>query len=152
MRCNKLGTAEMRNVLLMFTGYVLLGSGCNSKTSVQDIPASTPHKLKEVVKFTPQALAKLREVQSKDGKPYLRVLVKSGGSTGYMYDMKMDDQYDPKSDFLNEQESIKIIVDMRSSLYLDGTTIDWQTTPDGRQGFKFDNPNAVKEPANSPPN
>jgi len=49
-------------------------------------------------------------------------------------------------DSLNQADSVKIVVDASSALFLNGTTIDWQTTPDGRRGFKFDNPNAVKEP------
>jgi iron-sulfur cluster assembly protein len=99
--------------------------------------------LKAVVTLTPAALARIREVQQRDGRAYMRVSVVNGGPTGYMYDMRMDDKFDPKADYLNETDSVKVVVDMRSSLFLNGATIDWQTTSDGRQGFKFDNPNSV---------
>lgn len=63
-----------------------------------------------------------------------------------MYDLKFDDRVSRDDDYLDEQNGIQIVVDKRSALFLEGATIDWQTTPDGRQGFHFDNPNAVKSP------
>jgi iron-sulfur cluster assembly protein len=38
---------------------------------------------------------------------------------------------------------VPVVVDKKSALYLDGTTIDFYEGLDAR-GFKFDNPNAVK--------
>ena len=38
---------------------------------------------------------------------------------------------------------IDLVVDKKSSLYLDGATVDWYEGLD-RRGFTFDNPNAVK--------
>jgi len=61
-----------------------------------------------------------------------------------MYDMKFDDTFERDKDYMDDVNGIKVVVDKRSSLFLMGATIDWQTGPDGRQGFKFDNPNAVK--------
>jgi len=61
-----------------------------------------------------------------------------------MYDMKFDDIFDPEADYLDDSDGIKVVVDKRSALFLDRATIDWRTTPDGRQGFHFDNPNAVE--------
>jgi iron-sulfur cluster assembly protein len=99
------------------------------------------------VKFTPTALVKLHEIQQEFSIKgvYLRVAVVPAAAGGFVYDMKVDAQLDPTNDYLCDSEGIQILVDKRSALFLEGATIDWQTTPDGRQGFKFDNPNAVKQ-------
>jgi iron-sulfur cluster assembly protein len=101
-------------------------------------------KQHSVVKLTPTAIAKVREAQEQDGKPYLRVSVVSGGSTGFMYDLKFDDRMSVENDNVDELGGIKVLVDKKSAVFLEGATIDWQTTPDGLEGFHFDNPNAVK--------
>jgi iron-sulfur cluster assembly protein len=103
----------------------------------------TPQK-RRIVNLTPIAATKLRELQQQDGKPFLRVSVISEGPTGYMYDLKFDDEANAGNDYLDEMEGISVVVDKRSALFLEDATIDWQTTADGRQGFEFDNPNAVK--------
>ncbi len=52
-------------------------------------------------------------------------------------------QFDEKADSKTDQHGITIVVDKKSALYLDGTTVDFY---DGleKRGFTFDNPNAVK--------
>src|SRR6185437_6311637 len=122
-------------------------SGCNhgddapsespTGTAEKKSPAATEKK-RAVVRLTARALAKIREEQ--EGKPFLRVAVVSGGSTGFMYDMKFDDQINVASDYLDELEEITVVVDKRSALFLEGATIDWQITADGAEGFYFDNP------------
>jgi iron-sulfur cluster assembly protein len=51
------------------------------------------------------------------------------------FDAEQDDEYDC--------HGVKLVVDKKSALLLDGTTIDWYEGLDAR-GFKFDNPNVVK--------
>jgi len=97
-----------------------------------------------VVNLTPTAVAKFREAQKQDGKPFLRVAVVFGGTTGFMYDLTFDDRIDDENDYIDEVDGIMVIVDKRSSLFLEGATIDWQVSPDGQQGFHFENPNAVE--------
>jgi iron-sulfur cluster assembly protein len=46
---------------------------------------------------------------------------------------------DAKYDF----HGVPVVVDKKSALYLDGTTVDFYEGID-RRGFTFDNPNAVK--------
>jgi iron-sulfur cluster assembly accessory protein len=134
---------------------LLVLSGCNEHpdTSGQfPLPVSerlkpkaeTAAEQRAVVKLTPTAIAEFREAQKQDGKPFLRVGVVSGGSTGFMYDLKFDDQINIENDYLSDVDGIKVVVDKRSALFLEGATIDWQITPDGQQGFRFDNPNAVE--------
>ena len=46
-------------------------------------------------------------------------------------------------DTVYEQHGVKVVVDKKSDLYLDGTTIDFKDNLNER-GFAFENPNAVK--------
>ena len=48
-----------------------------------------------------------------------------------------------KTDSKYEYHGVPVVVDKKSALYLDGTTIDFYDGLEAR-GFKFDNPNAVK--------
>ncbi len=72
--------------------------------------------------------------------------MKSGGCTGYMYDLQFVDNIDPELDIQYKHNGIAMVVDRKSSLFLDGAVIDWETRPDGQKGFKFNNPNAVETP------
>jgi len=119
-------------------------SSPSESTDTTPAPKKPPQQ-ETVVTLTDAAVAKVREVQKQNGKPYLRVAVKSGGSTGFMYDLQFDDQLNADEDYLDESHGLKIVVDRKSALYIDGTSIDWQVTDDGREGFHFDNPNAVQE-------
>ena len=51
--------------------------------------------------------------------------------------------FDEKVDAKYEYHGVPVVVDKKSALYLDGTTIDFYEGLEAR-GFKFDNPNAVK--------
>ena len=99
-----------------------------------------------VVTLTAAAASKVRAAQQQSGKPFLRVAVKSGGSTGFMYDLQFADSSDPETDIRYTDNGVTIVVDRKSSLYLDGTVIDWETNREGEAGFKFNNPNAVETP------
>ncbi|MEM7316357.1 MAG: iron-sulfur cluster assembly accessory protein, partial [Planctomycetota bacterium] len=101
---------------------------------------------KPVVTLTTGAASKVRDALQQSGKPMLRVAVKSGGSTGFMYDLQFADKSDPESDIQYTDNGIGIVVDRKSSLYLEGTVIDWETNAEGQAGFKFNNPNAVESP------
>ena len=73
----------------------------------------------------------------------LRVGVAGGGCSGFSYSLGFDKSYDEKVDSQYEYHGVKVVVDKKSALYLDGTTVDFY---DGieKRGFTFDNPNAVK--------
>jgi len=73
----------------------------------------------------------------------LRVRVVGGGCSGFSYDLKFDDQFDEKLDAKSVQHDVTVVVDRKSDLYLDGTTVDYYEGLEKR-GFTFDNPNAVK--------
>lgn len=73
----------------------------------------------------------------------LRVGVTGGGCSGFSYALGFDKQFDETKDARYEHHGVPVVVDKKSALYLDGTTVDFY---DGieRRGFTFDNPNAVK--------
>ncbi len=80
--------------------------------------------------------------QELDGsKIRLRVGVKGGGCSGFSYLLDLTESQ-KDSDEVFEQHGIKIIVDPKSLLYLNGTTIDFKDEIMGR-GFVFQNPNAT---------
>jgi iron-sulfur cluster assembly protein len=71
----------------------------------------------------------------------LRVGVKGGGCSGFTYTL---DLVDNKGEHDEEFEShgVKVVCDLKSYLYLNGTTVDFKDEVMGR-GFVFDNPNAT---------
>lgn len=75
----------------------------------------------------------------------LRVGVAGGGCSGFNYSLGFDNDanFDAKMDSKYDYHGVTVIVDKKSDLYLDGTTIDFYEAIDKR-GFTFDNPNAKK--------
>lgn len=73
----------------------------------------------------------------------LRVAIVGGGCSGFSYNLHFDENFDDKTDTRCEQHGVKVVVDKKSDLFLDGTTLDFHDGLD-RSGFTFDNPNAVK--------
>jgi len=73
----------------------------------------------------------------------LRVGVSGGGCSGFSYALGFAKDFDEKVDAKYEYHGVPVVVDKKSALYLDGTTIDFYEGLEAR-GFKFDNPNAVK--------
>lgn len=74
-------------------------------------------------------------------KVRLRVGVKGGGCSGFSYLLDLTESQ-KDTDEVFEQHGIKVIVDPKSLLYLNGTTIDFKDEIMGR-GFVFQNPNAT---------
>ena len=82
-------------------------------------------------------------VDSED--PYLRVAIEGGGCSGFQYKLGLiePEGYDEQTDAKYEQDGISIVVDRKSDLYIDGTTVNWQNGL-MESGFTFSNPNATK--------
>jgi len=86
---------------------------------------------------------KFREDNQMTDDQFLRIGVTGGGCSGFSYSLNFDDKFDEAADSRYEQHGVAVVVDKKSSLYLDGTTVDWYNSIE-KQGFTFDNPNAVK--------
>ena len=86
---------------------------------------------------------KIMEEQKIEDGTVLRVGVTGGGCSGFSYALGFDKAYDAEKDSRFELHGIPVVVDRKSALYLDGSTIDFHEGID-RRGFVFDNPNAVK--------
>ena len=72
----------------------------------------------------------------------IRIGVKTSGCSGMAYTLEFVDDID-ENDTVFEQDGVKVFIDPKSLVYLDGTQVDY--TKEGLQeGFKFENPN-VKE-------
>jgi iron-sulfur cluster assembly accessory protein len=71
----------------------------------------------------------------------LRASVLPGGCSGFSYNLTVDDKLE-EDDIVLESNGIRIAVDPFSMQYLNGTTIDYQSSMMGA-GFTFENPNAT---------
>lgn len=87
----------------------------------------------------------IRDEQHLSDDAMLRVGVVSGGCSGLTYELDFDkgETDESRKDQLFEDNGIKLVVDMRSFLYLSGTRLDYTEGLQG-EGFHFKNPNASR--------
>ena len=82
----------------------------------------------------------LKQAQNLPDNVFLRMGVKGGGCSGMSYSLEFDTELGPH-DREFDIEGVKVVVDKKSYLYLNGITLDYV-----RQGltggFTFVNPNA----------
>jgi iron-sulfur cluster assembly protein len=98
------------------------------------------------VKVTDKALAKVRTALVKEGispeQGGLRLGVQGGGCSGLSYNIRFDTQ--PRErDRIFQFGDVRVFVDPKSFIYLNGMVLDYQETL-MQQGFVFVNPNASK--------
>lgn len=86
---------------------------------------------------------KIMQEQKLETGMVLRVGVAGGGCSGFQYSLGFDNAFDDKVDSKFDCHGVTVVVDKKSALFLDGTTVDFY---DGleKRGFTFENPNAVK--------
>ena len=72
----------------------------------------------------------------------LRIGVKGGGCSGFSYMLDLTEEPKSEADEELESQGVKILIDMKSHLYLEGAEIDFRDEVMGR-GFVFKNPNAT---------
>ncbi|MBX3190097.1 MAG: iron-sulfur cluster assembly accessory protein [Labilithrix sp.] len=75
----------------------------------------------------------------------LRVGIRGGGCSGFSYVIEFHDGPPHARDVVYDEVAtdgspVRIVVDKKSLLYLNGATLAWEKTL-MRQGFKFENPN-----------
>ncbi|GIV57233.1 MAG: iron-sulfur cluster assembly accessory protein [Bacteroidetes bacterium] len=96
--------------------------------------------------ITDRALAKIKDVARKEGvdlsETFLRVAVVPGGCSGLTYDLGWDTTRQ-ESDHYAEVEGVRLVIDRKSLLYLEGSELDFTDGLEGR-GFHFVNPQAVR--------
>ena len=97
-----------------------------------------------VITVTEAALKEIKRLINVQGLETggLRLGVKGGGCSGLSYTINFDEnigQYDQVFEF----EGVKVIIDAKSAIYLQGTQLDYHKDLMGGN-FKFVNPNANK--------
>lgn len=93
-----------------------------------------------MINVTEQAAQKVQELISSEGYDGygLRVQVVGGGCSGMQYRLGFDEKRD--GDKVIEKDGLKVFVDLKSALYLAGSSVDYVEGLMGA-GFKIENPN-----------
>lgn len=96
------------------------------------------------ITLTPEAVAHAKRLMTRKGHEgdYLRVGVKGGGCSGFEYVIKLDANR-RETDFENDYDGIKVLVDPKSAEFLVGTTLAYSSDLLSG-GFVFENPNAAR--------
>jgi len=94
-----------------------------------------------MITLTPRAALQIRAMQKESAceAKILRVLVESGGCSGFQYGMSFDEMKAEDQRF--DSEGVAVILDPASLAYLNGSNIDFDDGLQGK-GFEIKNPNA----------
>lgn len=98
-----------------------------------------------MITITDKAKAKINEVmatENYDQSYFVRVSVESGGCSGLSYNLNFDNEIH-KDDQEFEDKGVKLVLNIKSFLYLAGTELDFSDGLTGK-GFVFNNPNASR--------
>jgi len=111
------------------------------ETPTQTGPRAGSEKL---IKLTEAAGRKVRQLMERDdvNDGALRVKVVGGGCAGLEYKMDFEKNPPTTKDILIESAGVRVLVDVKSALYVSGSEIDFQDKMIGG-GFKIHNPNAT---------
>ena len=96
------------------------------------------------ISMTETAASRVHDFLRNRGKGEgVRLGVKTSGCSGMAYVIEFVDEIED-TDQVFEEHGVKLIVDKKSMVYLDGTVVDY--AKEGlNEGFKFTNPNASGE-------
>lgn len=98
-----------------------------------------------VITFTHAAISELKKVWEEQDLPQeavLKVAVRGGGCQGLQWILNIEEEYDESKCLVEEHEGFKVVIDNRSALYVNGTTIDFHEDS-SKRGFVFNNPNSA---------
>ncbi len=107
-----------------------------------DVPTRAPRPLLTV---TPKAVSRARALLARHEKPVetgFRVGVRGGGCSGLTYALDFETE-SRKGDHVLEADGVRFFLDIKSQLFLAGTTLDYVETLMDRS-FQFINPNAKR--------
>ena len=98
----------------------------------------------KLIKLTEPAGRKVRQLMQRDGVTdgALRVKIVGGGCAGLEYKMDFEKNPPTPKDILIESAGVRVLVDVKSALYVSGSEVDFQDKMIGG-GFKIHNPNAT---------
>ena len=96
------------------------------------------------ITLTEKAAQRVEKYLESRGKGVgLKLAVKTTGCSGMAYVLEFADEI-PSDDHIFESHGIKIMVDPKSLIYIDGTELDY--VKEGlNEGFEFKNPNVKDE-------
>jgi iron-sulfur cluster assembly protein len=112
-----------------------------------EMESSAPAAAQPIVAFTEAAVRQVKRQMARTGQEgkFLRLGVKGGGCSGLSYVIDFDDEVDEEFDRTwAVDDTLRVVVDRKSALYLSGTTLDYNIKNLMEGGFVFENPNAVR--------
>jgi iron-sulfur cluster assembly protein len=111
------------------------------ETPTQTAPRTGSEKL---IKLTEAAGRKVSQLMQRDGVAdgALRVKIVGGGCAGLEYKMDFEKNPPTPKDILIQSAGVRVLVDVKSALYVSGSEIDFKEAMIGG-GFKIHNPNAT---------
>ena len=117
-----------------------------SETANINNPMNEPARgMQSDITISDKAADEIGKIKTENNIPenhFLRIGVKGGGCSGLSYMLAFEEEQ-RNGDILIEHKSIKVIVDERSLMYLQGTVLDYTDGLNGR-GFVFNNPAATR--------
>lgn len=119
----------------------------SSAAQVPAAPAAAPESKRLGIVIAQSAVDAIAVQVAKRGVAgtALRVGIRGGGCSGFSYVIEFHDGDPHARDVVYDLastsgEPVRVVVDKKSLLYLNGATLEWEKTL-MRQGFKFVNPN-----------
>lgn len=92
-------------------------------------------------KAVKELLRAIEEHKTGENEVYVRVAVKGGGCSGFKTSLTLDENK-TSTDNVYEISGLKVVIDKKSDLYLEGVKLDFIEDLN-RRGFSFDNPLAT---------
>lgn len=98
----------------------------------------------KLIRLTESAGRKVSQLMQRDGVAdgALRVKIVGGGCAGLEYKMDFEKNPPTPKDILIATAGVRVLVDVKSALYVSGSEIDFKDAMIGG-GFKIHNPNAT---------
>ena len=112
-----------------------------SSTSTNQTESKPPTSKTLGIEITQAAVDAVAQQIAKRNVPgtALRVGIRGGGCSGFSYVIEFADETTPR-DQVFEFDGLKVVVDPKSLVFLNGSTLDYETRLMSH-GFKFINPN-----------